>query len=229
VPPSAYIINEGNFMNQQLIQIESTNRARLVKRGQHLEYFTIGYNSLEGLIAIVAGLIAGSIALVGFGFDSIIEVTSGAVLLWRLQADVDEARRERVEGIALRIVGICFLALAAYVSYDSIKSIVSHDPPEESVPGIILAIASLIIMPLLWRAKRKVARAINSGALAADAKQTELCTYLSAILLGGLVLNALLGWWWADPIAALVMVPIIVREGIEAIKGETCCESRGCH
>jgi divalent metal cation (Fe/Co/Zn/Cd) transporter len=216
-------------MNQQVIQIKNLDRARLVKRGQHLEFFTIGYNSLEGLIAIVAGLIAGSIALVSFGFDSIIEVTSGVVLLWRLRADDDEVRRQRVEGIALRAVGICFLALAAYVSYDSIKSLISHEPPDESIPGIILATASLIIMPLLWRAKRKVARAIDSGALAADAKQTELCTYLSAILLGGLVLNALLGWWWADPVAALVMVPIITKEGIEALRGETCRDERSCH
>lgn len=216
-------------MNQRVIQIERTERVRLVKRGQYLEYFTIGYNSLEGLIAIVAGLFAGSIALVGFGFDSIIEVTSGTVLLWRLRADVDEERRERVEAIALRIVGICFLALAAYVSYDSISSIVKREPPDESIPGIILATVSLVVMPLLVRAKRKVARSINSNAMAADAKQTEICTYLSAILLGGLLLNALLGWWWADPVAALIMVPIIAKEGIEALRGETCCDEGACH
>ena len=213
-------------MSQNIVQLGGAGRARLIRRGQLLEYFTIGYNSLEGLIAIAAGLIAGSIALVGFGFDSIIEVTSGAALLWRLHADVDEARRERAEAIALRIVGVCFLALTAYVSYDSIKSLIRREPPEESIPGIILAVASLIIMPLLVRAKRKVARAINSNALAADAKQTELCTYLSAILLGGLLLNLLLGWWWADPLAALVMVPIIAKEGIEALRGETCDD---CH
>ena len=211
-------------MDQQVIQSSGSQRASLVNRGRKLEYFTIGYNSLEGLIAVVAGLIAGSIALVGFGFDSLIEVTSGAVLLWRLHADLDEARRERVEAIALRIVGVCFMALAAYVIYDSIKSFIRHEAPEESLPGIILAAASLIVMPLLVRAKRKVARGINSGALMADAKQTEVCTYLSAILLGGLLLNALFGWWWADPAAALVMVPIIVKEGVEALRGETCCD-----
>lgn len=215
-------------MDQRVIQSGENQRASLVNRGRKLEYFTIGYNSLEGLIAVVAGLIAGSIALVGFGFDSLIEVTSGAVLLWRLHADLDEARRERVEAIALRIVGICFLALAAYVIYDSIKSFIWHEAPEESLPGIILAVASLIVMPLLVRAKRKVARGINSGELMADAKQTEVCTYLSAILLGGLLLNALLGWWWADPAAALVMVPIIVKEGMEALRGETCCDN-ACH
>jgi cation diffusion facilitator family transporter len=216
-------------MSQQVVQLGGTDRAKLIKRGQYLEYFTIGYNSLEALIAIVAGLIAGSIALVGFGFDSVIEVISGAALLWRLYSDVEETRRERVEAIALRIVGVCFLALALYVSYDSIKSLITREPPDESIPGIILAAASLIIMPLLARAKRRVACQINSGALVADAKQTELCTYLSAILLGGLLLNALIGWWWADPVAALVMAPIIAKEGVEALRGETCCDQGTCH
>jgi divalent metal cation (Fe/Co/Zn/Cd) transporter len=209
-------------MDPQAIQI--SDRAILVKRGRRLEYFTIAYNSLEGLIALVAGLMAGSIALVGFGFDSLIEVTSGSALLWRLHLDADEARRERVEAITVRIVGVCFLLLAAYVSYDSIKSLIWREEPRESIPGIVLAIASLIVMPLLVRAKRKVARGIKSAALMADSKQTELCTYLSAILLGGLLLNALVGWWWADPVAALIMVPIIVKEGIEGLRGETCCD-----
>lgn len=216
-------------MSQEVIQIGGTDRTRLVRRGRNLEYFTIAYNSLEGLIAIVAGLFAGSIALVGFGVDSVIEVTSGVTLLWRLHRDDDEISRERVEAITLKIVGACFLALAAYVSYDSVTSLVRREPPVESIPGIMLAAASLIVMPLLVRAKRKVARGINSSAMAADAKQTELCTYLSAILLGGLLLNALLDWWWADPVAALVMVPIIVHEGIEALRGEKCCDEGACH
>jgi divalent metal cation (Fe/Co/Zn/Cd) transporter len=208
----------------QLVQINNSLRPALFKKGRYLEYFTIGYNSLEGLIAIVAGLIAGSIALVGFGFDSFIEVVSGSVLLWRLSADVDEERRERIEAISLKIVGVCFVLLAFYVSYDSVKSLIRREAPEESVIGIVLAAVSLVVMPLLVRAKRKVARAIKSRALIADSKQTELCTYLSAILLGGLLLNALLGWWWADPVAALVMVPIITKEGIEALRGDTCCD-----
>ncbi len=216
-------------MSQDVIQIAGADRALLVKRGRNLEYFTVAYNSLEGLIAIVAGLFAGSIALVGFGVDSVIEVTSGLALLWRLRRDVDEINRERIEAITLRIVGICFLALAAYVSYDSITSLLRREQPEESIPGILLAAASLVVMPLLVRAKRKVARGINSRAMTADAKQTELCTYLSAILLGGLLLNALLGWWWADPVAALVMVPIIVKEGIEGLREESCCDDGACH
>ena len=211
-------------MKAQPVQIGSSNRASLVKRGRRLEYFTIVYNSLEGLIALGAGLMAGSIALVGFGFDSLIEVTSGTVLLWRLHMDADESRRERVEAVTQRIVGACFLLLAAYVCYDSIKALIWLEHPRESIPGIVLAIASVIVMPLLVRAKRKVARGIESGALMADSKQTELCTYLSAILLAGLLLNALVGWWWADPVAALVMVPIIVKEGIEGLRGETCCD-----
>lgn len=216
-------------MSQQAIVLEQDNRASQVKRGRRLEYFTIIYNSLEGIIAIVAGVVAGSIALVGFGFDSLIEVTSGVALLWRLHSDADESRRERMESVTLRIVGICFILLALYVSYDSIKSLVRHEAPNESRPGIILAIVSLIVMPLLVRAKRRVARSISSKALMADSKQTELCTYLSAILLGGLLLNALVGWWWADPVAAIVMVPIIVKEGIEGLRGETCCDEGDCH
>jgi divalent metal cation (Fe/Co/Zn/Cd) transporter len=216
-------------MSQEVLITRERDRSSLVRRGRYLEYFTIGYNSLEGLIAIVAGLIAGSIALVGFGFDSLIEVTSGFTLLWRLRADVDEERRERVEATSLRIVGACFVMLAIYVSYDSISSLLRREAPEESLIGIALAAVSLVVMPLLVRAKRKVARGINSGAMMADSKQTELCTYLSAILLIGLVLNALFGWWWADPVAALIMVPIIVREGIEGLRGETCCDEGACH
>ena len=216
-------------MSEQLIGLQRRSRADLVKRGRQLEYFTIFYNSLEGLVALGAGLVAGSIAPVGFGFDSLIEVTSGAVLLWRLYSDTNEARRERVEAVSLRIVGVLFVFLAVYVSYDSVKSLLRHEAPDESLPGIVLAALSLIVMPLLVRAKRKVARGINSGALMADSKQTELCTYLSAILLVGLLLNALFGWWWADPVAALIMVPIITKEGIEALRGKTCCDDPACH
>lgn len=215
-------------MEAHITPLTVLERTELVRKGRYLEYFTIGYNSLEGLIAITAGVMAGSIALVGFGFDSLIEVTSGAILVWRLHADVDEARRERIEAISLRLVGICFVLLAIYVTYDSAKSLIKREAPQESIIGIVLAAVSVVVMPLLVRAKRRVARSINSGALMADSKQTELCTYLSAILLGGLLLNAFLGWWWADPVAALVMVPIIVKEGIEGLRGETCCDD-DCH
>ena len=204
-----------------------TDRPALLNRGRRLEYFTVFYNSVEGLVGVAAGLLAGSIALVGFGFDSAIEVTSGATLLWRLHQDGDPARRERMERVTLRIVGLCFLALAVYVGYDSILSLVRKVAPERSVVGIGLAVVSLAVMPWLARAKRMVARAIGSAALSADARQTDFCTYLSAVLLGGLLLNAVLGWWWADPISALIMVPIIAREGVLALRGKTCCSDCG--
>ena len=201
-------------------------RRAQIRRGKLLEYFTVGYNSLEGVIAIASGIIAGSVALVGFGFDSAIEVISGLALLWRLYGDADETRRERIEQRALRIVGVSFFILGAYVTFDAVKSLVRREAPEESIVGIVLAAVSVIVMPLLVRAKRRVARAIGSAALNADATQTQICTYLSAILLCGLGLNAAVGWWWADPVAALVMVPIIVKEGWEGIRGEHCDD---CH
>jgi divalent metal cation (Fe/Co/Zn/Cd) transporter len=199
-----------------------------IKRGRRLEYFTIGYNSLEGLVSIVAGLIAGSVSLVGFGLDSLIEVTSGATLLWRLHHDLNPFRRERVERIALRIVGTCFVVLAIYIAGESYLSLVRHVAPERSIPGILIAAASLVVMPLLARAKRRVASTIGSKAMRADSRQADFCTYLSAILLGGLLLNALLGWWWADPAAGLAMVPIIGKEGADGLRGKACCDECGC-
>lgn len=201
-------------------------RQTFVRRGLRLEYLTLGWNSLEALIAIAAGLIAGSIALVGFGFDSIIECLSGGVLVWRLRSDAEVHRRERIEQIALRLVGVSFLLLTVYVAWEAAETLLRREAPQHSVPGILLAIASLIVMPLLARAKRRVAQGLNSGAMHADSRQTDICAYLSAILLGGLVLNAVAGWWWADPVAALVMVPIIAKEGIDAVRGKNCaCES----
>lgn len=199
-------------------------RAPIAQRGKRLEYFTLAWNTLEGAIAIVAGLIAGSVSLVGFGIDSAIEVTSGATLLWRMNVDADPKHRERMEALALRIVGVCFLALAAYVASEALLDLLHRQHPERSLVGIALAIASLVVMPLLARAKRDVGSQLGSGAMVADAQQTRFCAYLSAILLGGLVLNALFGLWWADPAAALVMVPIIAREGVEGLRGEKCCD-----
>lgn len=197
-------------------------RETLVLRGKHLEYFTIAWNSLEGVVALIAGALAGSISLVGFGIDSFIEVTSGSVLLWRMEVDADVRKRERNEKFSLRVVGVCFLALAAYVGYESLSVLVSRKAPEHSIPGIVLACVSLVVMPLLSRAKKRVGRELGSPAMHADAKQTDFCVYLSAILLLGLLLNATLGWWWADPAAALIMVPLIAKEGVEAMKGDTC-------
>jgi cation diffusion facilitator family transporter len=188
------------------------------QKALRLEYFTVGWNVLEGVIAITAGILAGSIALVGFGFDSYIEVASGAVLIWRLRKHEDEEEEEKAEKRAILLVGVTFLALALYVSYESIKKLIVQEPPAESLIGVLLAIVSLIVMPLLAWQKRKVAAQIQSRALAADALETLVCSYLSLTLLVGLGLNAWLGWWWADPLAALVMVFFLVREGWEAIE-----------
>ena len=202
-------------------------RTAVVRHGRRLEYFTIAWNALEGLVAVVAGAIAGSISLVGFGIDSFIEVTSGSVLLWRMSVDAEVQRRELNERRALRIVGVCFLLLAAYIAYESVLDLWSRRAPEHSIPGIVLACGSLVVMPLLSRAKRKVGHALGSAAMHADAKQTEFCTYLSAILLAGLLFNAFFSLWWADPVAALIMVPIIAKEGIEGLQGKACDECSG--
>jgi divalent metal cation (Fe/Co/Zn/Cd) transporter len=198
-------------------------RALIVRRGRRLEYFTIAWNTVEGLVALITGVIAGSISLVGFGIDSFIEVTSGSVLLWRMSVDADEPRRERNERRSLRVVGVCFLLLAIYIAYESALDLWTRRAPEHSVPGMILACVSLVVMPWLSRAKRKIGHDLSSRAMHADAKQTEFCTYLSAILLAGLLLNAAFGLWWADPVAGLIMVPIIAKEGIEGL------QARGCH
>lgn len=198
-------------------------REAAARRGKHVEYFTIAWNSVEGVVAVAAGALAGSISLVGFGIDSFIEVISGSVLLWRMSVDADIRRRERNEKLSLRVVGVCFLALAVYVGYESLSDLLMRKAPEHSIPGIVLACVSLVVMPLLSRAKKKVGDELRSAAMHADAKQTDFCVYLSAILLAGLLLNVTLGWWWADPIAALVMVPIIAKEGINGTRAKACC------
>ncbi len=212
-------------MSQQIAEPFAEDLAPLVARGRRLEYFTILWNCLESIVAIGSGLMAGSIALVGFGVDSVIESLSGLALLWRLRDGEQGEQRERT---ALKIVGVSFLLLASYVAFDAVKSLFRRQPPETSYIGIALALLSLVVMPLLAGKKRQVAARLNSRALQADSRQTDLCAYLSAILLGGLLLNALFGWWWADPVAALVMVPIIGKEGLEALRGETCSDC-SCH
>ena len=210
-----------------MLQAATADRGSFVGRGRRLEYFTILWNSLEALAALISGFIAGSVALFGFGLDSLIEVTSGAALLWRLHQDKNTLRREEADRLTLRIVGSCFLLLSGYVAYSSLDSLVSKQAPARSLPGIVVAVASLIAMPLLSRAKRRVSLGLGSAAMAADARQADFCMYLSSILLGGLLLNALFGMWWADPLAGLVMVPIIAREGVGAWRGKTCCDTCG--
>lgn len=203
------------------------DRTALVRRGLSLTWLTLGYNTLEAILALLFGALAGSIALEGFGFDSLIEVSASFAALSRLHADVDPSRRARVERRTHQIIGVSFLALAVYVSWQAAATLLTRTPPSESVPGILLAGLSLIVMPVLARAKRQVAQALSSGALRAEAAQTSLCAWLSAILLGGLALHALLGWWWADPIAALAMVPMMLKEGREGLRGEACHDD--CH
>ena len=206
-----------------LTGFDTNRRAELIARGKRLQYFTVAWNSLEGIAAVAAGVLAGSISLISFGLDSFIEVTSGAAALWRISTESNIERKERVEQISLKIVGACFLALAAYVALDSTALLIRHEAPRKSIFGMAVAIASLIVMPLLARAKRKIGAELRSAALTADARQTDFCVYLSAIVLAGLLLNVIFGWWWSDPVAGLVMVPLIAKEGIEAVRGETSC------
>jgi divalent metal cation (Fe/Co/Zn/Cd) transporter len=211
----------------EAVEANTAARDRFVNRGRRLEYFTIFWNSLEALVALISGSMAGSAALVGFGLDSLIELTSGVALLWRLSQDKSIHRRDQVDRLTLRIVGSCFLLLSGYVAYDSLDSLARREPPARSLPGIMIAVGSMVAMPLLSRAKRQVSVSLGSAAMAADARQADFCVYLSAILLAGLGLNALFGLWWADPVAALVMVPIIAREGIGAWRGKACSDTCG--
>jgi len=201
-------------------------RPALVRKGLWLNYLTIGYNAVEAVVSIAAGVASGSVALVSFGADSGIEVTSSLAAHWRLRADADPKRRERVERLTHRIIGWSFLALATYVVVESATTLWHRELPEASPVGLAILLLSVLIMPLIAHASRKVARALGSRALEADAAQTSLCAYLSVIGLAGVGLNAAFGWWWADPIAALGMVPIIAMEGLEGVRGEPACD---CH
>ena len=200
-------------------ELSDLDRAALVRRGIWLSYATIAYNSLEAIGSLIAGSLAGSVALVGFGVDSVIEVMASLAAQWRLRSDLDLRRREGVEIWTRRIVAICFLALAVYVLADAANTLWQREAPDRSLFGIVILALSVVVMPVLARSKKRVARAMRSGALEAEAAQTSLCAYLSVIGLGGVALNALFGWWWADPGAALIMVPIIAAEGWEGIRG----------
>jgi divalent metal cation (Fe/Co/Zn/Cd) transporter len=199
-------------------------RGGLLRRGLRLEYLTVGWNVVEGFIAIGAGVAAGSVALIGFGADSFVEVISGLVLVWRLRAELgghlDEEAVERVERRAERLVGVAFLLLAAYVAVQAVVDLASGERPDASPVGIVLTAVSLLAMLWLAGAKRRTGEALSSRALIADAKQTLACWSLSVVTLSGLVLNALLGWWWADPVAGLAIAVLLVREGVEALQGE---------
>lgn len=199
--------------------VPAEDRRRYGRRAQLLAGASVTYNVIEAIIAMTAGLVAGSVALVGFGLDSIVEVSSGLIILWQFRHPLPESRERR----ALRLMALSFFALAAYVTFESLRALATGDEPDASTVGIILACASLVIMPFLSWAQRRTGRALGSNAVVADSTQTLLCTYMSAVLLVGLVLNATLGWYWADPIAGLVIAAVAVKEGREAWRGEGCC------
>jgi len=192
---------------------------RDMRGARRIEYLSIAWTSLEAVVGMAAGILAGSIALISFGADSIIEVASSGVLLWRLSNPI---RGEHREDLAHRLVGVSFLALAAYVCVAAMHDLIAHEAPRASYFGIIYAATCVIVMPLLARAKRRASVRVRSNALHADSHQSDICAWLSVILLAGLALNALFGWWWADPIAALAMLPIIIKEGISGLRGEVC-------
>ena len=204
-------------MPEAVINAAEPDRVLCTRAGRRVEYLSIAWTSLEAIIGVTLGILAGSVALIGFGADSVIEVVSSCVLLWRLATSSDER-----EKLAHRLVGGCFFALAAYIATEASVDLLKHEAPRATYLGIFYAAACVIVMPALARAKRRVAAQLGSDALHADSHQSDICAYLSIILLAGLALNALLGWWWADPIAALAMLPIIVREGIAGLRGQTC-------
>ncbi|MER6184212.1 cation transporter [Streptomyces sp. NPDC001652] len=197
-------------------------RETLARRIRLLVAATITYNVIEAVAALTAGTIASSTALIGFGLDSVIEVSSAAAVAWQFSAR-DHAVREAREHTTLRIIAVSFFVLAAYVTADAVRALTGTGEAERSLPGIILAALSLAVMPFLSAAQRRAGRELGSASAIADSKQTLLCTYLSAVLLAGLVLNAALGWSWADPLAALAIAALAVKEGRDAWQGKGCC------
>jgi divalent metal cation (Fe/Co/Zn/Cd) transporter len=202
---------------------DPAERQRLGRRAQWLAGASVAYNLIEAIIAVSAGLVAGSVALVGFGLDSVVEVSSGLIILWQFRHRLPETRERQ----ALRLLALSFFALAAYVTFESVRALVTGAQPDVSPVGIGLAVASLIVMPFLSWAQRRTGKSLGSNAVVADSTQTLLCTYLSAVLLVGLVLNATLGWTWADPIAGLIIAAVALREGVEAWRGKGCCAPAG--
>lgn len=199
--------------------VPQADRDRLGRRARLLAAASVSYNTVEAVIAVAAGLVAGSVALIGFGLDSVVEVSSGLVILWQFRHHLPAAREQQ----ALRLIALSFFALAGYVTWDAVQALVQREAPEASSVGIALALTSLAVMPFLSLAQRRTGRALHSASVVADSSQTLLCTYMSAVLLGGLLLNAALGWWWADPAAALVIAAVAAKEGRDAWRGDGCC------
>ena len=208
--------------------LDTPKRTDLLRGALRLEWLTLGWNIVEGVVSVAAALAAGSVALLGFGIDSFVESFSGGILLWRLRAerhDMSAAEIERLDRRARKLVAVSLFLLAAWVAFDAARALWERDRPEASPVGIAVTTISIFVMLWLGRAKRRAAAALGSRALEADAFQTTACWWLSIITLSGIGLNALFGWWWADPVAALAMTPLILHEGREAWRGEEC----SCH
>jgi divalent metal cation (Fe/Co/Zn/Cd) transporter len=199
--------------------VPEADRVRLGRRAQLLAATSVAYNSVEAVVAVAAGAVAGSAALIGFGLDSVVEVSSGLIILWQFRHRLPQSREQQ----ALRLIALSFFALAAYVTQDALRALLSGEEPDASPVGIALASVSLCVMPFLSWAQRRTGRALHSSAVVADSTQTLLCSYLSAVLLGGLLLNATLGWSWADPVAGLVIAAVAAVEGRRAWRGDGCC------
>jgi divalent metal cation (Fe/Co/Zn/Cd) transporter len=198
--------------------VTAAERRRLGRRARLLAAASVSYNVVEAVVAVSAGVVAGSVALIGFGLDSVVEVSSGLVILWQFRHRLPETRERQ----ALRLIALSFFVLAAYVTMESVRALVGAGDPDPSPVGIGLAVASLVVMPFLSWAQRRTGRALGSATVVADSTQTMLCTYLSAVLLAGLILNATLGWSWADPFAGLVIAAVALREGVQAWRGDAC-------
>jgi divalent metal cation (Fe/Co/Zn/Cd) transporter len=199
--------------------LSPAERARLGRRAQLLACVSVTYNVLEAVVAVSAGVVAGSVALLGFGLDSVVEVSSGLIILWQFRHHMPETRERQ----ALRLMAFAFFALAAYVTVEAVRTLIGAQAPDPSPVGTVLVALSVVIMPFLSWAQRRAGREIGSASAVADSKQTLLCTYLSAAVLVGLVLNSTLGWWWADPVVALGLAVVAVKEGRAALRGQTCC------
>jgi divalent metal cation (Fe/Co/Zn/Cd) transporter len=205
------------------------DRAILARRGRHLELFTIAWAVAEGVIALISAERAHSLSLAGFGIDSLIEVVSGAALMWRMSHEMDPHRRHRAEHVSLRIAGVCLFLLAAYVCVAAVLKLHGHEDAETTWAGIAVTTASVIVMPLLSRAKRKVGHALDSGAMMTDARQTDFCMYMALIVLFGLIVHAIFGIGWADSVASLFLVPLLLRAGTLSLRGEASCSHHGHH
>jgi divalent metal cation (Fe/Co/Zn/Cd) transporter len=211
------------------LTFSEVDRAGIVRRGRALEIFSILWAGLEAAVALFTALQTNSLSLTGFGFDSLIEMVSGAALLWRLSHEMDEHRRHRAEQISLQIAGACLLTLGGFILVEASANLWNRRSSETSWAGILITAAALLFMPLLARAKRKVGRALKSDAMMTDAKQTDFCVYQAAIVLFGLLVHAFFGIGWADSAAALLLVPLLIRAGILSLRGEPCCARHAQH